>query len=79
MEKKLYTWDELQHLTDLGMVPYLAPIVIGLVLAEWLISYYKNRNYYEKKDTLAALGIGLGNAAIGIVLKVSLFAIAMMI
>ena len=79
MEKKLYTWDELQQLTDLGMVPYLAPIVIGLVLAEWLISYYKNRNYYEKKDTLAALGIGLGNAAIGIVLKVSLFAIAMMI
>jgi sterol desaturase/sphingolipid hydroxylase (fatty acid hydroxylase superfamily) len=79
MEKKLYTWDELQQLSDLTMIQYLAPILIGLVIAEWLISYYRNRSYYEKKDTLAALGIGLGNALIGVVLKVALFAISMMI
>lgn len=58
---------------------YLAPVIIGLVIVELLISYYRNRNYYEKNDTLAALGIGLGNAVIGIGLKVSLFAISMWI
>ncbi|MER2997741.1 sterol desaturase family protein [Pontibacter populi] len=79
MEKKLYTWDELQQLSENNIMIYLAPVIIGLVIVELLISYYRNRNYYEKNDTLAALGIGLGNAVIGIGLKVSLFAISMWI
>ncbi|NDK56541.1 sterol desaturase family protein [Pontibacter fetidus] len=79
MEKKLYTWDELHQLTDLTPILYVAPVIVGLVAAEWLIGYYKNRDYYDNKDALAALVIGAVNAALGAGLKVSMFAVAMVI
>ncbi|NEM99214.1 sterol desaturase family protein [Pontibacter burrus] len=79
MQKELYTLDDLEQLHDLTIMPYLAPIIVGLVLAEWLISYFKNKAYYDGKDTMAALAIGAGNAVIGVALKVALFAIAMVV
>lgn len=79
MEKEIYTIDQLQQLDDLTIMHYMAPVIVVLVVAEWLIGYYKNRHYYDNKDALAALAIGAVNAVLGAGLKISLFAIAMVI
>lgn len=79
MEKELYTLDELQGLHDLTIMHYMAPVIVVLVAAEWLIGYYKNRHYYDNKDALAAVAIGAVNAVLGAALKISLFAVALII
>ncbi|MBC5772939.1 sterol desaturase family protein [Pontibacter sp. KCTC 32443] len=79
MEKKLYTWDDLEKLDDLTIIKYIAPVIVVLVLAEWLIGYYKNRNYYDKRDAFVALAIGVGNAVLGAALKISMLTAAMVI
>ncbi len=79
MEKEIYTLDELQGLHDLTIMHYMAPIIVVLVVAEWLIGYYKNRQYYDNKDALAAIAIGGVNAVLSATLKIAIFAVAMVI
>jgi sterol desaturase/sphingolipid hydroxylase (fatty acid hydroxylase superfamily) len=54
---------------------YAAPVMIGLVLLEWALSLYQNREIYDTKDTLAATAIGIGNLIISAVIKVATFGI----
>ncbi|MDX5483332.1 MAG: sterol desaturase family protein, partial [Hymenobacteraceae bacterium] len=79
MEKELFTMDHLQEMDNLTIMHLAAPIIIASVLIEWLVGVYKKRNYYEKKDFLAALGIGAGNALMGGSLKIIFFTASMVI
>lgn len=79
MEKDIYTWDDLDGLNDYTVMQYAVPIIILSVLTEWLVGVYNKRDYYEKKDFLAALSIGVVSALLGAVLKVTLFSVAMVV
>jgi len=79
MEKEIYTWDQLEKLNDLTVLHYVAPLIVALVAAEWFIGYYKQKDYYDNKDALAAIAIGAVNGILGAGLKISLFAVAMVI
>ena len=56
-----------------NIILYAAPVMIGLVIIEWVVSFYKKRNYYDGKDTLAATAIGLTNVAISAGIKLITF------
>ncbi len=71
--------DHIAELDNLTIMHYAAPIIVASVLIEWLVGLYKKRNYYEKKDFMAALWIGAGNAIVGASLKIVLFTVSMMI
>jgi sterol desaturase/sphingolipid hydroxylase (fatty acid hydroxylase superfamily) len=79
MTKETFTLEQLQELDSLTILHYATPLIIASVLLEWLVGVYKKKDYYEGKDFLAALAIGGGSAALGAVLKVALFSIAMVI
>lgn len=48
---------------------YAIPWFIALILIEIGFSIYQHRHLYEKKDAITSIGLGLGNLAIGLVLK----------
>ena len=64
MTKEELTIDQVMSMDLPNIIVYAAPVMIGLVIAEWAISNYKKRSYYDGKDTLAATAIGLGNVAL---------------
>lgn len=75
MDKKVITYQDIINMDVPNIIVYAAPVMIGLVVAEWLITLYKKRDYYNTKDTLAATTIGLGNVALNAALKVFTFGI----
>lgn len=77
MSKEKLTIDQVMSMDLPNIIVYAAPVMILLVVVEWVISNYKKRNYYDGKDTLAATVIGLGNVAISAVLKITTFAIVL--
>lgn len=79
MEKELLTMDSLKELDNLTILYFVAPIIVASMLIEWLVGVLKKRDYYEKKDFLAALGIGAGNAIVGASLKIVFFTSSMMV
>ncbi|MEJ8800630.1 sterol desaturase family protein [Pontibacter sp. H249] len=79
MEKEIFTFDHLEKLDEHNIMPYAIPLIIICLVVEWGLGMYRKRNYYEKKDFLAALGIGAGNAIIGGALKIVVFTISMVI
>lgn len=77
MIKEKLTIDQVLSMDLPNIILYAAPVMISLVLLEWIISYYKKKNYYDGKDTLAATAIGLGNVAISAALKIVTFIIVL--
>ncbi len=77
MVKEKLTLEKVLTMDLPNIIVYAAPIMILLVALEWIISYYKKRNYYDGKDTLAATAIGLGNVAISAALKIVTFIIVL--
>ncbi len=77
MTKEKLTVDQVLSMDLPNIIVYAAPVMILLVLAEWVISYFKKKNYYDTKDTLAATAIGLGNVAISAMLKIITFAVVL--
>lgn len=55
------------------VIVWAAPAMFLFVLIEYIISHVQHRNYYEKKETIGSILVGLGNVAIGAALKLSLF------
>lgn len=55
------------------ILSWAAPILIVLILAEYVVDHIQNRKCYETKETLGSLLVGAGNALTGLLLKVSLF------
>jgi len=77
MTKEKLTIDQVLSMDLPNIIVYAAPVMILLVVAEWLVSYYKKKDYYDSKDTLAATVIGLGNVAISASLKIITFLIVL--
>lgn len=61
------------------VIVWAIPAMFFFVLVELFISYKQNKNYYDKKETLGSLGLGLGNVLISTWIKVSLFYMAVWI
>ena len=66
--------DNLQSNTP-DIIIWAAPVMFFFVLIEYIISYYQNRNYYEKKETFGSICVGIGNVVIGAALKLILFTV----
>lgn len=67
-----------QQIMDMGLpniIVYAAPVMIALVILEWVLSYYQNKDYYDGKDTLAATVIGIVNVIMSAAIKVVTFGI----
>ena len=61
------------QLADLKLIQAAAIPMILLVLAEWLLTYFKKKDYYDGLDTLAATVIGVVNVAQSAALKFATF------
>jgi sterol desaturase/sphingolipid hydroxylase (fatty acid hydroxylase superfamily) len=55
------------------IIVWAAPVMFLFVLIEYLISYWQGRDYYEKKETIGSIMVGLGNVTIGVIIKTFLF------
>jgi sterol desaturase/sphingolipid hydroxylase (fatty acid hydroxylase superfamily) len=75
MDGKL-TYAKLEAMNLPNIIAYAAPIMISLVLLEWYLSYRQNKSFYNGRDTLAATVVGLVNVALGALLKIITFGIA---
>lgn len=61
------------------IIVWAAPIMFFFVLLEYGIAYYQKKQYYNKKETIGSILVGLGNVAIGLVLKALLLYIFVLI
>lgn len=59
-----------QNIPDI--IVWAAPVMFFFVLVEFVISYLQNRKYYEGKETLGSVLVGIGNVIIGLILKTAL-------
>ena len=59
-------------MTDLYVYYYGVPIVIALIVGEFIYSYIFKKGYYKKEDTLASFGLLAGNIAISLITKGSI-------
>ncbi len=69
------TYEKVLQMDLPNIIVYATPVMIGLVLLEWILSAYQNRKIYDAKDTLAATAIGVGNLLISAAIKVFTFGI----
>ncbi|MCC5921470.1 MAG: sterol desaturase family protein [Cyclobacteriaceae bacterium] len=73
--EKPITYQQIISMDLPNIIAYAAPVMISLVLIEWFVSERRKKNYYDKKDTLAATAIGLVNLVITASLKLATFGI----
>ena len=74
----------LNSLSDLqaaapDIIVYAAPFMFFFVLLEYGISWYQNRQYYEKKETIGSTLVGIGNVLIGLIIKTVLLYVLIVI
>ncbi|RZS95482.1 sterol desaturase family protein [Cecembia calidifontis] len=75
MSKEKLTLDQVLSLDLPNIIFFAAPIMIGLVVLEWYLSYKEKKDFYDGKDTVAATVIGLVNVAMSAGLKVVTFGV----
>lgn len=63
------------QLADLNIIKAAAIPMIALVLLEWLLSYFKKKDYYDGMDTAAATVIGTVNVVMSAALKFATFGV----
>jgi sterol desaturase/sphingolipid hydroxylase (fatty acid hydroxylase superfamily) len=78
--KPLFGADKISfdHIEELGsnapdIIIWAAPAMFLFVLIEYIISHLQHRKYYEKKETIGSIAVGLGNVMIGAAFKLVLF------
>lgn len=52
-----------------NIIVWAAPFMFFFVLLEYVISRWQHKDYYEKKETIGSTLVGLGNVAIGVLIK----------
>lgn len=74
-------WEQVDHIKDSApeIIIWAIPAMFFFVVLEIFISYRQNKKYYDKKETLGSLGIGIGNILISTWIKVILFYMAVWI
>lgn len=55
------------------IIIWAAPAMFFFVLIEFIISYYQNKKYYNKKESIGSIFVGIGNILISALIKLSLF------
>ncbi|MCX2744228.1 sterol desaturase family protein [Mangrovivirga sp. M17] len=76
MQEEKLTYEMVQNMGLPNIIAYAAPVMITLVIIEWVISYYQNKDKYDGKDTIAATAVGLVNVALGASIKIVTFGLA---
>ncbi len=56
-----------------NIIVWAAPVMFLIVLVEYLTSYFQDKDYYNKKETLGSILVGIGNVVISVLLKTTLF------
>jgi sterol desaturase/sphingolipid hydroxylase (fatty acid hydroxylase superfamily) len=56
-----------------NIIIWAAPVMFFFVLVEYIISHVQHREYYEKKETIGSIAVGVGNVIIGASIKLVLF------
>jgi len=51
------------------LILWAVPAMILFTIIEIVVSYYQNKNYYEKYETIGSIGVGLGNLVVAAALK----------
>ena len=59
-------------MTDFDIYYYGVPLVIALIVGEFIYSYIHKKGYYKKEDTLASIGLLAGNVAVSLLTKGSI-------
>lgn len=62
-----------------NLIIWAGPVMILLAALEMYFSYRQNHEYYDKKETLGSLLVGLGNVAIGAAIKILLLYLVVLI
>jgi sterol desaturase/sphingolipid hydroxylase (fatty acid hydroxylase superfamily) len=55
------------------IIIWAAPVMFFFVLLEYIISRKQHKEYYENKETIGSIFVGIGNVMIGAALKLALF------
>ncbi len=79
MIEKPLTYEQVIAMDLPNIIAYAGPVMIGLVLLEWFISWRKNQNFYDGKDTVAATIVGIVNVILGALLKIVTFGIVLLV
>jgi sterol desaturase/sphingolipid hydroxylase (fatty acid hydroxylase superfamily) len=58
---------------------WAAPVMFLFVVIEFFVSKHTHKEYYNKKETLGSILVGVGNVAIGFLLKASLFIVFVLV
>ena len=74
MKEKL-TLDQVLAMDLPPLILYAVPVMLSLVLIEFVVSQYRKRKLYQGRDLLASAGIGVGNLVVSAITKVALFAV----
>jgi len=75
MENSKITVQEILEMDLPPVIVYAVPVMVSLVILEWFLSYRENRDTYNRKDTVAATFVGIGNVITSALLKTANFAI----
>ena len=65
----------IDNMSEFDIYAYGVPVVLLLITAEVIYSSIKGLNFYKLEDTIAGLGLLLGNFLIGLLTKSSIFLI----
>lgn len=56
-----------------NIIIWAAPVMFFFVLLEYIISRWQHKEYYENKETIGSIMVGIGNVIIGASVKLALF------
>jgi sterol desaturase/sphingolipid hydroxylase (fatty acid hydroxylase superfamily) len=74
-------WSHVDRVQDNApeIIIWAIPAMFILVLIEIFVSYKQDKKYYDKRESLGSLGVGIGNILISTSIKVALFYMAVWI
>jgi sterol desaturase/sphingolipid hydroxylase (fatty acid hydroxylase superfamily) len=69
------SWNNVEHLGKHApdVIVWAAPVMFFFVLIEYIISRVQHKPYYEKKETIGSICVGVGNVIIGSAIKLFIF------
>ena len=79
MIEKPLTYEQVLALDLPNIIIIAGPVMFALVALEWYISFKKNNNYYDGKDTVAASAVGLLNVLLAAILKIGTFSLVLFV
>jgi sterol desaturase/sphingolipid hydroxylase (fatty acid hydroxylase superfamily) len=68
-------WDSAEYLQKRApdIIIWAAPVMFAFVLIEYFISRAQHKPFYEKKETIGSIAVGVGNVIIGAAIKLIIF------